>query len=102
MILPSRVAFDEDRVPNLYDERGVLQDIHSVSSLLKMYFRELPNPVCTYHLYERFVEAARAHENQRLVMLRDVVQQLPPPNYRYDQISSKLTRSKRVFLTGGD
>ena len=42
-----RVAFDEDRVPNLYDDRGVLQDIHSVSSLLKMYFRELPNPICT-------------------------------------------------------
>ena len=77
------MAFDEDRVPNLYDDRGVLQDIHSVSSLLKMYFRELPNPVCTYHLYDKFVEAAKAAENQRLVMMRDVVQQLPPPNYRY-------------------
>ena len=78
-----RVAFDEDRVPNLYDDKAVLQDIHSVSSLLKMYFRELPNPVCTYHLYEKFVEAAKAPENQRLVLMRDVVQQLPPPYYRY-------------------
>ena len=40
-----RVAFDEDRLPDLYEDRLVLQDIHSVSSLLKMYFRELPNPV---------------------------------------------------------
>ena len=70
-------------MPNLYDDKAVLQDIHSVSSLLKMYFRELPNPVCTYHLYEKFVEAAKAPENQRLVLMRDVVQQLPPPYYRY-------------------
>ena len=89
-----RVAFDEDRVPNLYDDRGVLQDIHSVSSLLKMYFRELPNPVCTYHLYEKFVEAAKAPENQRLVLMRDVVQQLPPPNYRYEQ---KLAQFCQLF-----
>ena len=77
------MAFDEDRVPNLYDDRGVLQDTPSVSSLFKMYFCELLNPMCTYHLYDKFVEAAKAAENQRLVMMRDVVQQLPPPNYRY-------------------
>ena len=65
-----RVAFDEDRVPNLYDDRAVMQDIHCVSSLLKMYFRELPNPVCTYHLYERFVEATKA---QGRTIFNDVV-----------------------------
>ena len=61
-----RVAFDEDRVPNLYDDQHVLQDIHSVPSLLKMYFRELPNPICTYHLYDKFVEAAKSTDDQRL------------------------------------
>ena len=87
-------------MPNLYDDRGVLQDIHSVSSLLKMYFRELPNPVkyippspamscifchqvCTFHLYDKFVEAARSGDDVRLPKLRDVVSQLPPPNYRF-------------------
>ena len=59
-----------------------LQDVHSVSSLLKMYFRELPNPLCTYYLYDKFVEAARSRENERLILMREVVQQLPPPNYR--------------------
>lgn len=33
-----RNAFDEDRVPDLYTD-DILQDIHSVASLLKMYFR---------------------------------------------------------------
>ena len=60
-----------------------------------MYFRELPNPVCTYHLYEKFVEAAKAPENQRLVLMRDVVQQLPPPNYRYEQ--QKLAQFCQLF-----
>ena len=80
-----RVAFDEDRLPDLFEDKAVLQDIHSVSSLLKMYFRELPNPVCTFHLYEKFVEAARSNDDVRLPKLRDVVSQLPPPNYRYDK-----------------
>ena len=61
-----RVAFDEDRVPSLYDDQLVMQDIHSVPSLLKMYFRELPNPICTYHLYDKFVEAAKSSDDQRL------------------------------------
>ena len=95
-----RVAFDEDRVPNLYDDRAVLQDIHCVSSLLKMYFRELPNPVCTYHLYERFVEATKAQENERLVLMRDVVQELPPHNYRTLEYLSR--HLYRVSLRGGD
>ena len=60
-----RVAFDEDRIPDLYNDLSVIQDIHSVSSLLKMYFRELPNPICTYHLYDKFVHAAKSSENQR-------------------------------------
>ena len=93
------MAFDEDRLPDLYEDRLVLQDIHSVSSLLKMYFRELPNPVnislgilllhifclqvCTFHLYDKFVEAARSGDDVRLPKLRDVVSQLPPPNYRF-------------------
>lgn len=33
-----RNAFDEDRIPDLYTEE-ILLDIHSVASLLKMYFR---------------------------------------------------------------
>ncbi len=38
---------------------------------------------CWIFLFQRFVEAAKAQENERLVLMRDTVQQLPPPNYRY-------------------
>ena len=31
-----------------------MQDIHCVASLGKLYFRELPNPLLTYQLYDKF------------------------------------------------
>jgi Rho GTPase-activating protein 32 len=78
----SRNAFDEDRIPALYDDSTITQDIHSVASLLKMYFRELPNPLCTYQLYTHFVSAVQAPESERLIKMREAVQKLPPPHYR--------------------
>ncbi|EFX63168.1 hypothetical protein DAPPUDRAFT_335857, partial [Daphnia pulex] len=44
-------------VPALVEDEAIRQDMHAVSSLLKMYFRELPNPLCTYQLYDQFVNA---------------------------------------------
>ncbi|KAK6172262.1 hypothetical protein SNE40_015960 [Patella caerulea] len=75
-----RLAFDEDCVPDLRDD-CYLQDIHSISSLLKMYLRELPNPLLTYQLYDKFADAVRDEDN-KLLRIHDVVQQLPPPHYR--------------------
>ncbi|KAI9551394.1 hypothetical protein GHT06_021727 [Daphnia sinensis] len=77
-----RNAFDEDRVPALVEDEAIRQDMHAVSSLLKMYFRELPNPLCTYQLYDQFVNAVQGPDNLRVVRMREVVQQLPPPHFR--------------------
>ncbi|XP_074837278.1 rho GTPase-activating protein 33 isoform X2 [Carettochelys insculpta] len=77
-----RHEFDSERVPEL-SRATYLQDIHCVSSLCKLYFRELPNPLLTYQLYPKFAEAvAVPGEEERLVRVHDVIQQLPPPHYR--------------------
>ncbi|XP_059619078.1 GTPase-activating protein CdGAPr [Phlebotomus argentipes] len=78
-----RRAFDEERIPDL-QQSDIKQDIHAVSSLLKMYFRELPNPLCTYQLYDKFVEAIQSPEEgeDKLKIMRKTVQKLPPPHYR--------------------
>ncbi|XP_067398987.1 rho GTPase-activating protein 33 [Emydura macquarii macquarii] len=77
-----RHEFDSERVPEL-GRATYLQDIHCVSSLCKLYFRELPNPLLTYQLYHKFAEAmAVPGEEERLVRVHDVIQQLPPPHYR--------------------
>ncbi|XP_053958607.1 GTPase-activating protein CdGAPr isoform X1 [Anastrepha ludens] len=78
-----RRAFDEERIPDLGNPE-MKQDIHAVSSLLKMYFRELPNPLCTYQLYDNFVEAIqeKSESNERLRLMKETVLKLPPPHYR--------------------
>ena len=61
---------------------NVRQDVHSVSSLLKLYFRELPDPLCTYKAYEDFLEAAKLPEDLRLSAMRQVLSNLPKENFR--------------------
>ncbi|XP_052061415.1 uncharacterized protein LOC127701544 isoform X2 [Mytilus californianus] len=93
-----RLAFDEDRVPDLRADI-YLQDIHSISSLLKMYFRELPNPLLTYQLYDKFAEAVRDEDN-KLWKIHDVVQQLPPPHYR--TLEYLMRHLAKVSTNGND
>ncbi|KAJ7373464.1 Rho GTPase-activating protein 32 [Desmophyllum pertusum] len=77
-----RLAFDGDEPPDLLKD-CYIRDIHCISSLLKMYFRELPNPLLTYHLYDKFVAAIQiTDESERQIAIHHVVQQLPPPHYR--------------------
>ncbi|GCC44445.1 hypothetical protein chiPu_0028547, partial [Chiloscyllium punctatum] len=45
--------FDSEKMADLTKEI-YLQDIHCVSSLCKAYFRELPNPLLMYQLYDKF------------------------------------------------
>ncbi|XP_052593583.1 rho GTPase-activating protein 30 isoform X2 [Peromyscus californicus insignis] len=77
-----RQEFEAERKPDL--RRDVyLQDIHCVSSLCKAYFRELPDPLLTYRLYDKFAEAVAVQlEPERLIKILDVLQELPAPNYR--------------------
>ncbi|GAB0201123.1 rho GTPase-activating protein 30 [Grus japonensis] len=106
-----RQEFDSDRCPDLQKD-VYLQDIHCVSSLCKAYFRELPNPLLTYQLYDKFAvsvpppppgpPAARYRgrrrssrrpcprqdavaiqmEEARLVKIKEVLKELPVPHYR--------------------
>ncbi|KAK2822784.1 hypothetical protein Q5P01_022849 [Channa striata] len=77
-----RGEFENDATPDL-NKDVYLQDIHCVSSLCKAYFRELPNPLLTYQLYDKFAEAVAIQlEEERLVKIRDVLKELPQPHYR--------------------
>ncbi|XP_077447997.1 rho GTPase-activating protein 32 isoform X2 [Stigmatopora argus] len=77
-----RHEFDSEQIPDLTKD-VYIQDIHCVGSLCKLYFRELPNPLLTYQLYEKFSDAvSAATDEERLLKIHDVIQQLPPPHYR--------------------
>ncbi|KAJ8706395.1 hypothetical protein PYW08_011021 [Mythimna loreyi] len=93
-----RAAFDAGDAPDL-SAPATMRDPHAVPSLLKMYFRELPNPLCTYQLYESFVSAVQqGDEAARLRAVRDTVVKLPPPHYR--TLAYLMRHLRRVSLLG--
>lgn len=66
--------------------------IRNSSVIRYLIFRELPNPLCTYQLYQSFVHAVQGCNNvkrnsltdhERLLKMREAVQKLPPPHYRF-------------------
>lgn len=57
-------------------------DVNNVTSVLKLWLRELPEPLLTFGLYQGYIEAAK-EENERLrqIQLHHRVNDLPDPNY---------------------
>ncbi|KAI9230829.1 MAG: Rho GTPase activation protein [Piptocephalis tieghemiana] len=53
------VCLARDEMPDLTDSTEH-PDITSVTSALKLYLRELPEPLLTYELYPQFIDAARS------------------------------------------
>lgn len=57
-------------------------DVNSVASLLKQFFRELPDPLFTRAQYDQFIDAARNDEvGARRDALHQGINDLPDPNY---------------------
>ena len=93
--------------------REMFNDISSVTSVLKTYFRQLPNPLLTHALHEAFIGAAIVREPRgKAEALSSLVYQLPSEHfhtlrylmlhlYRYVQIRyySFMSRSS-VCLSG--
>ncbi|KAH9931810.1 GTPase activating protein [Fomitopsis serialis] len=78
--LKERLDRDLDSV-NL-DAEEWSSDISNVTSVLKMWLRELPDPLLTTQLHSAFLEAAR-NDNERLrhIRLHERVNDLPDANY---------------------
>ncbi|XP_077009810.1 rho GTPase-activating protein 15 isoform X1 [Tamandua tetradactyla] len=74
-----RFIVNQEEKLNLDDSQW--EDIHVVTGALKMFFRELPEPLFPYSFFERFVEAIKKHDNNtRIEAIKSLVQKLPPPN----------------------
>ncbi len=77
-----KAKFDADwsGVDLMNDE--AIQDINIVAGCLKLWFRELPEPLLTHELYAGFIEAAKI-DNDRLrhIRLHERVNELPDANY---------------------
>ncbi|VDL95652.1 unnamed protein product [Schistocephalus solidus] len=59
-------------------------DPNTITSLIKSFLRQLPIPLITYETYPEFIEAVRndeLSEEERLHLLRQTIQRLPPAHY---------------------
>lgn len=56
-------------------------DAHTVSGLLKLYFREMPEPLLTYSLYDSFIAAQNEKDSaKRVRYVRHLIKSLPEGN----------------------
>uniref|UniRef100_A0A3Q2FQM4 Rho GTPase activating protein 12 n=1 Tax=Cyprinodon variegatus TaxID=28743 RepID=A0A3Q2FQM4_CYPVA len=75
-----RFAVNHDEKVNLGD--GKWEDIHVITGALKMFFRELPEPLFTYALFSDFVSGIKISDyKQRVQAIKELVRQLPKPNH---------------------
>ncbi|XP_056022908.1 unconventional myosin-IXa-like isoform X20 [Ostrea edulis] len=56
--------------------------IHTLTTMLKYFFRELPEPLLTFELYDDFLRTAEIQdEKERVQAIYAVIDKLPKPNY---------------------
>ncbi|XP_004081553.1 rho GTPase-activating protein 15 [Oryzias latipes] len=81
------------------------EDIHVVTGALKLFFRELPEPLFPFSFFHPFVEAIKIKDHQEKVdAVRKLVQQLPPPNYAimkllFAHLQRVLVHSKKNLMS---
>ncbi|XP_058525556.1 rho GTPase-activating protein 12 isoform X4 [Ochotona princeps] len=91
-----RFAVNHDEKLDLTDSKW--EDIHVITGALKMFFRELPEPLFTFNHFNDFVNAIKQEPRQRVAAVKDLIRQLPKPNQDTMQILFK--HLKRVIENG--
>uniref|UniRef100_A0A673I3M5 Rho GTPase-activating protein 12-like n=1 Tax=Sinocyclocheilus rhinocerous TaxID=307959 RepID=A0A673I3M5_9TELE len=90
-----RFAVNHDEKVNLEDNKW--EDIHVTTGALKMFFRELPEPLFTYASFNDFVEAIKHSDyKQRVQSIKDLIKQLPKPSQETMKVLFK--HLKRAML----
>ncbi|XP_067843294.1 rho GTPase-activating protein 15 [Heptranchias perlo] len=75
-----RFVVDHEEKLNLDDSQW--EDIHVVTGALKMFFRELPEPLFPYSFFDQFVDAIKNQNYiQRAQCVKRLVKKLPKPNH---------------------
>ncbi|PHZ17448.1 RhoGAP-domain-containing protein [Rhizopus microsporus ATCC 52813] len=70
-------AFEQGEKVDLYNEDEI-NDICAITSVLKQYFRELPNPLLTFETYQAFIELSTMNNDpSKLQKMTHILSQLP-------------------------
>ncbi|KAK9980035.1 hypothetical protein ABG768_013434 [Culter alburnus] len=89
-----RFAVNHDEKVDLGDSKW--EDIHVTTGALKMFFRELPEPLFTYAFFNDFIAAIKMPDYKHKVQtVKDLMKQLPRPNH--DTIQVLFKHLKKVI-----
>ncbi|XP_029282414.1 rho GTPase-activating protein 15 [Cottoperca gobio] len=76
-----KLRFIVDQEEDLNLDHSQWEDIHVVTGALKMFFRELPEPLFPFRFFQLFVEAVKIKESKHKVQaVKKLIQELPKPN----------------------
>ncbi|KAB5576775.1 hypothetical protein PHYPO_G00202340 [Pangasianodon hypophthalmus] len=98
-----RFLVDQEEELDLGDSQW--EDIHVITGALKMFFRELPEPLFPFRFFEMFVEAIKTKEQkQKVQALKKLVHQLPKPNHNtmkllFHHLQRVLTKSRQNLMS---
>lgn len=76
---------------------GKVEDVHVVCGLLKDFLRKLPEPLVTFRLHPRFMEAAEIENESGAVIIYKAISELPPANK--DTLAFILLHLHKVMLS---
>eukprot|EP00033_Pygsuia_biforma_P004477 GCRY01004911.1.p1 GENE.GCRY01004911.1~~GCRY01004911.1.p1 ORF type:complete len:314 (+),score=49.33 GCRY01004911.1:250-1191(+) len=104
---------DIKRLKEKYDKGGNVDlkkedNIHNVTGLLKMYFRELPDPLLTFECYDMFIAANGVNQPAaRLDVIKKCLSFLPPTNntlieYLLDFLHSLLKHEAKTKMSASN
>ncbi|XP_050983157.1 rho GTPase-activating protein 12a isoform X5 [Labeo rohita] len=89
-----RFAVNHDEKVDLGDSKW--EDIHVTTGALKMFFRELPEPLFPYAFFNNFISAIKMSDyKQKVQAVKDLMKQLPRPNH--DTIQALFRHLKKVI-----
>ncbi|XP_028660146.1 rho GTPase-activating protein 12b isoform X3 [Erpetoichthys calabaricus] len=92
-----RFAVNHDEKLDLDDNKW--EDIHVITGALKMFFRELPEPLFTHNYFNDFVNAIKNPDyKQRVQCIKELIKQLPKPNH--DTMQALFKHLRKVIDNG--
>ncbi|CAK6956856.1 rho GTPase-activating protein 27 isoform X1 [Scomber scombrus] len=82
-------------------EDGQWEDVHVITGALKLFFRELPEPLFPYSHFNKFVSAIRNPDyNMKVSCVKELVRTLPPSNH--DTMELLFGHLRRLIECGED
>ncbi|GLD69035.1 rho GTPase-activating protein 15-like protein [Lates japonicus] len=77
-----KLRFIVDQEEELDLDHSQWEDIHVITGALKMFFRELPEPLFPFRFFQPLVEAVKIKETKHKIQaVKKLIQDLPKPNH---------------------